>query len=83
MACGTAVATTDTKGSRDYALHMESALVVDPRDPEALGDAVVRLLGELRLRNQISAGGLRIADSFPDWATSAEAFEHALVEAYE
>jgi glycosyltransferase involved in cell wall biosynthesis len=83
MACGTAVATTDTKGSRDYALHTESALVVEPRDPEALGQAVVRLLEEVRLRNQISAGGLRVADGFPDWASSAELFEHALAGAYD
>ena len=26
LACGTALATTDTKGSRDYALHEKTAL---------------------------------------------------------
>ena len=34
--CGTALVTTDTGGSRDYALNEETALVSPQKNPDAL-----------------------------------------------
>ncbi len=39
MACGAALVTTDNGGSRDYAFHGETALVVPPGDVDGLAEA--------------------------------------------
>ena len=81
LACGTALATTDTKGSRDYAVHDRTALVSEPRDVDALSSNVLRLLGDARLRGEVAAAGHRLAArSFPEWPVAARAFVDALGE---
>lgn len=79
MACGTALVTTDTKGSRDYAIDHESALVVPPRQPSLLADAACSLIERPETRNELAAGGLRRADLYPSWKESAGMFEKALL----
>ncbi len=64
MACGTPVAMTDSGGSREYARDGENALVVPPGDPEALADAVERLLRDERLREKLVKAGLETARRF-------------------
>jgi hypothetical protein len=48
LACGVPLVTTDSGGPRDYAFHEETALVVPPRDPRAMADAIKRLHGTRR-----------------------------------
>lgn len=80
MACGTALATTDTKGSRDYAIDGQTALVSPPRDPEALAENVLRLLGDLELRDQLGTEGAEYARTrFDPWPIAAQAMGQALV----
>jgi glycosyltransferase involved in cell wall biosynthesis len=79
LACGAALATTDTKGSRDYAFDGESALVSPPRDPERLADNVLRLLEDLELRRSLCAAGLDVAGNrFDDWPGAAAVMGRAL-----
>jgi glycosyltransferase involved in cell wall biosynthesis len=81
LACGTALATTDTNGSRDYALDGETALVSPPREPEALAENVLRLLDDRELRGRLGADGAEFAHShFHPWPQAAEAMRRALVD---
>jgi glycosyltransferase involved in cell wall biosynthesis len=79
MACGCALATTDNGGSRDYARHGETALVVPARDPAALADALVQLLSDEARRWKLASDGNRSVQRFR-WEDSARAME-ALFEA--
>jgi hypothetical protein len=82
LACGAALATTDTKGSRDYALDGATALVSPPRDPRALADNVLRLLDDARLRERLVAAGQRhLRGVMPPWPEAARRMAAALVGA--
>jgi glycosyltransferase involved in cell wall biosynthesis len=67
MACGAALATTDTKGSRDYAFDEKTALVSPPRQPEVLAANILRLLGGPALRDCLVRAALERAGDYPDW----------------
>jgi L-malate glycosyltransferase len=71
MACGAAVVTTANGGTADFALDDHTALVVPTRSPDALADAVVRLLRELPLRERISDAGSR-ATSGMSWDAATD-----------
>lgn len=82
LACGTALATTDTKGSRDYALHEKTALVSPPRRPEMLAESVVRLLDDVPLRRTLcDAGERRARTEFGTWAEAAARIRDVLLRA--
>ena len=79
MLCGAAVATTDTKGSRDYALHEQTALVSAPRDPVALAENIVRFSREPPLRTAcVGRAQQLMSRTYADWPASANAFVTAL-----
>jgi glycosyltransferase involved in cell wall biosynthesis len=78
LACGAALATTDTKGSRDYAFHDETALVSAPRDPSALARNVLALLADASLRARLTRAGHRRAAGYPDWSEAALLYLRAM-----
>jgi glycosyltransferase involved in cell wall biosynthesis len=79
LACGAALATTDTKGSRDYALHGRTALVSPPRDPAALAAHVLELLGDPELRSrQVAAGQRHLEGVLPSWPEASRRLARAL-----
>jgi glycosyltransferase involved in cell wall biosynthesis len=79
LACGAALATTDTKGGRDYALDGETALVSPPRDPKLLADNVIRLLREPRLRARLTLRGReQVLETYPPWPQATAEFARAL-----
>jgi 2-polyprenyl-3-methyl-5-hydroxy-6-metoxy-1,4-benzoquinol methylase len=79
MFCGAALATTDTKGSRDYAFDGETALVSPPRDPESLGQNILRLLEEEELRETIAEQGHRyVTRHYLPWDEAAFLFVKAI-----
>ncbi len=79
LACGAALATTDTKGARDYALDGQTALVSPPRDPNLLADNVIRLLREPRLRARLTqAGREHMLATYPPWPEATAGFANAL-----
>ncbi|HTD58809.1 MAG TPA: glycosyltransferase, partial [Solirubrobacteraceae bacterium] len=81
IACGAALATTDTKGSRDYAVDGRTALVSTPRDPQALADNVLKLLDDVRLREQLVAAGQRhLRGVMPPWSEAARRLAFTLTE---
>jgi glycosyltransferase involved in cell wall biosynthesis len=79
LACGAAVATTDTKGSRDYAFDGETALVTPPHRADMLAESVVTLLRDTQLRDRVAARGADFADAtYPDWPEAARRLLEAL-----
>jgi len=79
LACGAALATTDTKGSRDYALAGETALVSAPRDPRGLADNILQLVRDGSLRQRLGDAGRRLIDAqYPSWPQAAAMFAERL-----
>ncbi|MBI4307233.1 MAG: glycosyltransferase family 4 protein [Chloroflexi bacterium] len=77
MACGCAVATTDSKGIDDFAIDGETCLKAPPRDPEAMAAAVLRLLRDAALRQRLATNGLAMAQRFQPKRT-VDAWEELL-----
>jgi glycosyltransferase involved in cell wall biosynthesis len=81
IACGAALASTDTKGSRDYAIDGHTALVSSPCDPQALAENVLALLADAQLRERLVANGQRhLRTAMPPWAEVARRMALALLE---
>jgi glycosyltransferase involved in cell wall biosynthesis len=79
LASGAALATTDTKGSRDYAIDGETALVTLPGRPDLLAESVIRLLREHELRGRLSRRGrAHVLATYPPWPRAAKHFGRAV-----
>lgn len=62
-ACGRAIVTTDTAGCREIVRHGENGLLVAPRDPVAVAEAILALLGDAGLRRRMGAAGRARAEA--------------------
>jgi len=71
LACGAALVTTDTGGSRDYAVHNQTALVSPPRDPEKLAANLMSLLDDDELLLRLAKQGRQKVLEF-DWEENTE-----------
>ncbi|MCI0546462.1 MAG: glycosyltransferase family 4 protein [Candidatus Rokubacteria bacterium] len=81
MACGAALCTYDTGGSRDYAIDGETALVAPRRDVGALGRALERLVADAGLRQRLAARGRELVTTRFDWARATRRMEELLAGA--
>ena len=79
MACGAALVTTDNGGSRDYALHEQTALVSPTGDAEALAANIGRLLADDVERCRIAHAGHEYVQRY-DWPSAAASLESFLLE---
>jgi glycosyltransferase involved in cell wall biosynthesis len=57
LACGTPLATAATPAARELLVDGDSALLVPPGDPDALGGAIRRLRDDPALAERVAAGG--------------------------
>lgn len=79
LMCGAALATTDTKGSRDYAFDGETALVTPPRQPDLLAMSAIRLLRDAQLRGRLAEQGrAHVLATYPTWSAAAVHFHEAV-----
>jgi glycosyltransferase involved in cell wall biosynthesis len=78
MACGTPVVTSDVSALPEIA--GDAALLVDPRDPEAIASAMTRILGEVDLRRDLAERGSSRAAGFT-WEKTARSTAEVLHEA--
>jgi glycosyltransferase involved in cell wall biosynthesis len=74
MACGAALVTTDNGGSKDYAVHGETALVCEPGDVMGMADHIETLLRDDANRVRLSTRGTEFVERF-DWDVSAGLLE--------
>lgn len=61
-ACGRAIVTTDVPGCRDAIEAQVTGLLVPPRDPEALAEAVHKLLENDEMRQGMGQAGRKLAE---------------------
>jgi glycosyltransferase involved in cell wall biosynthesis len=73
MAHARPVVATDVGGLRDLVVDGETGLVVPPRDPAALRNALQRLLGDGDLRRRLGAGGRERARQHFSWESVTDA----------
>ena len=78
MACGTPAIVSDVTSLPEVV--GDAALLVDPHDTSALGDALVRLLTDSALRARLRAAGLERARRF-DWDETAR-LTHAFLKRF-
>lgn len=79
MACGAALATTDTKGSRDYAHDQHTALVSQPGDSDALANSIVALIVDRALRQRLTrTASETVVPQFPTWPIAGRHMLEAL-----
>lgn len=80
MACGAPVICSSTTSLPEVA--GDAALLVDPEDAGAIGQAILRMLGDEKLRNSLRARGLARAREFT-WDKAADQTWRVLAEAGE
>ena len=80
MACGVPVVSTDNLGIREYGIDGKNCLIVPPRNPEAMADAILRLLSDKDLCRKLSEEGLKTAQQFT-WDKTVDKVEKLFKEA--
>jgi len=82
MACKTAIVTTDTTGSRDYAIHNQTALVSSPRNWKELGENLIKVLDDRALKDRLASDGYDKVMSW-NWSTIIHDIEESLYNTFE
>lgn len=76
MSCGRAVVGTSAGGTREYIEDGESGIIVPPRDPDALAQAIVKLIKDDTYRNFLSKNARqRVLDKFQRKKIAADTME--------
>jgi glycosyltransferase involved in cell wall biosynthesis len=76
MNCGTAAVCTQF-GTEDYAYDKQNALVVPPRNPRALAEAIIALATDPKLAKELALNGLETAREIT-WEKSTDRLEEIL-----
>jgi glycosyltransferase involved in cell wall biosynthesis len=79
MACGKPVVATAVDGTPEVVADGETGLLVPPRDPERLAEAILKLAGNPRLRTAMGLEARRRAVAFHGVDRQVDAF-HALYQ---
>jgi glycosyltransferase involved in cell wall biosynthesis len=74
MACGCALVSTRVGGVEDMCLHEESALISEPRVPEALAANLMRVLKYPELKNRLARSGHEVTSRLT-WEDNVIALE--------
>ena len=77
MACGLAVITTQY-GTEDYAIHQETAEIVQPKNPDSICEAIIRLTTDSKYRKKLAINGQQISKKFT-WDKSIKKFEEIIL----
>jgi glycosyltransferase involved in cell wall biosynthesis len=80
MAAGAPVVATAVGGVPELVHDGDNGLLVEPEDPGALADAIVRVATDPRLADRLRAGGRRTAAAH-DWSAIEARYAHVHVEA--
>jgi glycosyltransferase involved in cell wall biosynthesis len=80
MACAAAPVVTDIAGNREWVRDGENGLLVPLDAPEALAEALVRMLESPELRSRIEEDNLRLVRAHADWGRNMERTRSLLAE---
>jgi glycosyltransferase involved in cell wall biosynthesis len=64
MAAGCPVITTDSHGNRDFCFNEENCLIVEQNNDEQLEELITKLLGDHKLRQNLSMQGIKTAQKY-------------------
>ncbi len=78
MACGAPVVMTDSRGGRDFARPGVNCLMVEPRNPAALAEAILAVITQPELDTRLRLNGPQTAARF-SWDKATDRFEDALL----
>jgi len=81
MACGKPVVGSDIPGINDVITHGENGILVPPRNPEALADAIMLLLEDKSLRRKLGQNARQLMVEKYSWNTISEKIEKVYKEA--
>ena len=81
MASGMPVVICRTAGSAELLTHEKNALVVDPKSPEQIADAVARLIDDGELYTRLSHDGRSFVETDVSWGKFADTMEAAFARA--
>lgn len=79
MACGAPVVVTDSGGVRDFAVNGENCLLIPTRNPQAMAEAMWRVLSNPNLESKLRQNGPDSAKPYT-WDKASIRFEQALQE---
>ena len=71
MACGIPVVATDISGTNDAVVDGETGILVPPKNPKALADGIIKLLGDENLRKKMGKAGRERVEREFSWDTVA------------
>ncbi len=77
MACGTPVVSTPVGAVPEVIEHEKTGILIEPGDPSALADGIIRILDDVRLRRSIIKAAYEKAVSRFSWQSACEKL-HAL-----
>jgi glycosyltransferase involved in cell wall biosynthesis len=78
MACGTPVVAAASEGILEYVVDGENCLLVPPKSPPALAEAIQRMIHDEPLQARLIAGGYETVKRFA-WPKMADQFEELLI----
>ncbi len=81
MACGAAVVTTNVGGVPDYTVPGKTALVSPPKEPEVLGQNIIRFLRDEEERKRIAESGYNHIKQFT-WDKTTDDLENIFLKTY-
>ena len=79
--CGTPVVAVAEGGVRETQIHMTNGLLVQGRDPIALGREVLRLMEDKELASQLGMRGRALVETNWTWEAAIDRLEHSLYAA--
>lgn len=81
MACGTAVIGSNVSGIKDIIRHEQTGILVPPKDPVALSDAILKLLKDENLRRFLGKNAREEMVTKYNWATITDKLDKVYYEA--
>lgn len=80
MASGAAVVGSDISGIRDVITHRENGILIPPRNPQALADAILDLLDDNNLRRKMGQKARELMINEYSWDTITSRIENVYLE---
>jgi glycosyltransferase involved in cell wall biosynthesis len=81
MACGAPTVITDSRGIREFAVDGVNCLLVKPKNPDLLAEAILTILSRPELADKFRVNGPVTASRF-SWDQATDRFEAAILAVY-
>lgn len=78
MACGTPVIISELQWTRDFMKNRENAVIVPPKNPDAISNSIIEILQNEDLKNRLIKGGLLTVKQYVDYHKNMDAMENLM-----